>query len=171
MSCERYPRNCELRRPNIVSDAPADPPRLFTSVTLDSLELLFTYTPPTLESSTDLYRRTHAYLCSSSTHTVATVAWRGDAIPTTMRVNVSYVQRCKATAHVFQVVLTFIAGCLTLAVLTKQGDTGGATKFFFATVRCVQALGAEWTGLTSAAVLPYHPRHHLPRHGAHVLAC
>ncbi|KAF2680205.1 hypothetical protein K458DRAFT_108570 [Lentithecium fluviatile CBS 122367] len=49
-----------------------------------------------------------------------------------MRVNVSYVQRCKATAHVVQVLLTFIAGCLTLAIMTKDGPTGGATKFYFA---------------------------------------
>ncbi|ORY16190.1 hypothetical protein BCR34DRAFT_584643 [Clohesyomyces aquaticus] len=47
------------------------------------------------------------------------------------RIPQSYIQKCKVTAHVFQVLLIFIGACITIAVLTK-GDTGGATKFFFA---------------------------------------
>ncbi|KAK3202387.1 hypothetical protein GRF29_161g1015693 [Pseudopithomyces chartarum] len=49
-----------------------------------------------------------------------------------MKLNTSYVQKCKTVAHVFQIILIFIAGCITIAVLTKGGATGGATKFYFA---------------------------------------
>ncbi|KAF2714824.1 hypothetical protein K504DRAFT_457020 [Pleomassaria siparia CBS 279.74] len=49
-----------------------------------------------------------------------------------MRVPQSYIQKLKVVAHVFQAILIFIAGCLTLAVLTKDGDTGGATKYYIA---------------------------------------
>lgn len=51
-----------------------------------------------------------------------------------MRVPQSYIQKCKVVAHVFQILLIFIAGCLTLAVLTKGGDIGGATKYYIALV-------------------------------------
>ncbi|KAF2798377.1 hypothetical protein K505DRAFT_267742 [Melanomma pulvis-pyrius CBS 109.77] len=49
-----------------------------------------------------------------------------------MRVPQSYIQKCKVVAHVFQILLIFVAGCLTLAVLTKGGDIGGATKYYIA---------------------------------------
>ncbi|KAH7122404.1 hypothetical protein B0J11DRAFT_337580 [Dendryphion nanum] len=49
-----------------------------------------------------------------------------------MRIPQSYIQKCKVVAHVFQFFLIFITGCITLAVLTKGGETGGATKFYFA---------------------------------------
>lgn len=52
-----------------------------------------------------------------------------------MKINTSYVQKCKTVAHVFQVILIFIAGCITIAVFTKGGETGGATKYYFALVR------------------------------------
>ena len=52
-----------------------------------------------------------------------------------MKINTSYVQKCKTVAHVFQVILIFIAGCLTIAVFTKGGQTGGATTYYFALVR------------------------------------
>ncbi|KAF2181695.1 hypothetical protein K469DRAFT_713298 [Zopfia rhizophila CBS 207.26] len=49
-----------------------------------------------------------------------------------MRVPQSYIQKCKVVAHVFQILLIFIAGCITIAVMTKGGETGGATKYYFA---------------------------------------
>lgn len=49
-----------------------------------------------------------------------------------MRVPQSYIQKCKVVAHVFQILLVFIAGCLTLAVITKDGGTGSATKYYIA---------------------------------------
>lgn len=52
-----------------------------------------------------------------------------------MKVNTSYVQKCKTVAHVFQIILIFIAGCITIAVMTKGGTTGGALKYYFALVR------------------------------------
>lgn len=48
-----------------------------------------------------------------------------------MRVAQSYIQKCKVVAHVFQVVFIFIAACLTISVMAKEGSTGGSTKFFF----------------------------------------
>lgn len=91
-----------------------------------------------------------------------------------MRINTSYVQKCKVVAHVFQVLLIFIAGCITIAVLTKGGQTGGATKYFFALV-CLLALrcGTIWAWEPRpadkiATVLPYRPCHHLPCYGAYV---
>jgi len=63
-----------------------------------------------------------------------------------MRVPQSYIQKCKVTAHVFQGLLIFIAGCITLAVLTKGGDNGGPTKWYFALVRgiCVTEVPGGW---------------------------
>ncbi|KAL5459478.1 hypothetical protein PMIN06_002817 [Paraphaeosphaeria minitans] len=49
-----------------------------------------------------------------------------------MKINTSYVQKCKTVAHVFQTVLIFVAACITIAVFTKGGQTGGATKYYFA---------------------------------------
>ena len=51
-----------------------------------------------------------------------------------MRVPQSYIQKCKAVAHIFQALLVFIAGCLTLAVIAKDGPTGSATKYYIALV-------------------------------------
>lgn len=52
-----------------------------------------------------------------------------------MKLNTSYVQKCKTVAHIFQIILIFIAGCITIAVLTKGGETGGATKYYLTLVR------------------------------------
>jgi hypothetical protein len=53
----------------------------------------------------------------------------------TMRIAQSDIQKFKIAAHIFQAVLIFIALCLTISVMVKDGETGGATKFFFAMVR------------------------------------
>jgi hypothetical protein len=52
-----------------------------------------------------------------------------------MKVPQSYIQKCKTVAHVFQALLIFIAGCITISVLTKSGKNGGATSWYFALVR------------------------------------
>ncbi|KAF2854181.1 hypothetical protein T440DRAFT_465180 [Plenodomus tracheiphilus IPT5] len=49
-----------------------------------------------------------------------------------MRVPQSYIQKCKVVAHTFQAVFVFVAAVLTIAVMTKDGSTGGPTKYFFA---------------------------------------
>ncbi|KAF2128501.1 hypothetical protein P153DRAFT_293347 [Dothidotthia symphoricarpi CBS 119687] len=49
-----------------------------------------------------------------------------------MRIPQSYIQKCKIVAHVFQAVLVFVATCLAIAVMVKDGEVGGATKYFFA---------------------------------------
>ncbi|PVI02793.1 hypothetical protein DM02DRAFT_499421, partial [Periconia macrospinosa] len=49
-----------------------------------------------------------------------------------MRINTSYVQKCKTVAHVFQGLLIFIGGCITIAVLTKDGEIGGASRYYLA---------------------------------------
>jgi hypothetical protein len=51
-----------------------------------------------------------------------------------MRIPQSYIQKCKVVAHVFQAIFVFIAACLTIAVMTKDGDIAGPTKYFFAMV-------------------------------------
>jgi hypothetical protein len=55
-----------------------------------------------------------------------------------MRVPQSYVQKCKVVAHVFQVLFLFVGACIAIAVMTKDGETGGAVKFHFALVCCHQ---------------------------------
>lgn len=52
-----------------------------------------------------------------------------------MRIPQTKLQRVKAGTHLFQSVLVFVAGCLTLAVMTKSGGYGGQTAFYFALVR------------------------------------
>ncbi|KAL5119073.1 hypothetical protein ACEQ8H_002997 [Pleosporales sp. CAS-2024a] len=47
-----------------------------------------------------------------------------------MRIPQSYIQKCKVVGHVFQSVFIFVGLCLTLAVMGKDGTTGGATTYF-----------------------------------------
>ncbi|KAF1832770.1 hypothetical protein BDW02DRAFT_570677 [Decorospora gaudefroyi] len=49
-----------------------------------------------------------------------------------MRIPQSYIQKCKVVAHTFQAIFVFVAACLTIAVMTKDGEIGGATRYFFA---------------------------------------
>ncbi|KAF2457307.1 hypothetical protein BDY21DRAFT_270091, partial [Lineolata rhizophorae] len=49
-----------------------------------------------------------------------------------MKIPQSYVQKCKVVAHVFQLLFIFIGFCLTIAVFTKGGETGGPSKYYFA---------------------------------------
>jgi low affinity Fe/Cu permease len=51
-----------------------------------------------------------------------------------MRIPQSYVQKCKVVAHIFQAIFIFVALCITIAVSTMHGRTGGATKFYLALV-------------------------------------
>lgn len=47
------------------------------------------------------------------------------------RIPQSYIQKCKVGLHALQAVFIFVAGCLTISVMTK-GDIGGATRYYFA---------------------------------------
>lgn len=49
-----------------------------------------------------------------------------------MRIPQSYIQKCKVVAHVFQAIFVFVALCLTIAVMVKDGETAGATRYFLA---------------------------------------
>lgn len=51
-----------------------------------------------------------------------------------MRIPQTYIQRTKAGLHFAQAFCIFIAGCLSLDVLTKDGGTGGQTGYFFGLV-------------------------------------
>lgn len=51
-----------------------------------------------------------------------------------MRVQQSKIQKGKTAAHTLQAILIFVAGCITLAIFTKDGTTDGRTKYFFALV-------------------------------------
>jgi hypothetical protein len=42
-----------------------------------------------------------------------------------MRIPQSYVQKCKVVAHIFQAIFIFAALCITIAVFTMDGETGG----------------------------------------------
>lgn len=49
-----------------------------------------------------------------------------------MRLQQNKLQRVKAAIHGVQALLIFVAGCLTLAVMTQNGGHGGETSFYFA---------------------------------------
>jgi hypothetical protein len=54
-----------------------------------------------------------------------------------MRIPQSYIQKCKVVAHVFQSIFIFVGLCITIAVFTKDGETGGATRYYLALVSYV----------------------------------
>lgn len=56
-----------------------------------------------------------------------------------MRIPQTKMQKIKIGIHAVQALLVFVAGCLTLAVMTKSGSFGGETGFYFALV-CVLCL-------------------------------
>jgi hypothetical protein len=49
------------------------------------------------------------------------------------RIPQSYIQKCKIGLHFLQAFFIFVAGCLTIAVMTR-GEIGGASKYYFAMV-------------------------------------
>ena len=51
-----------------------------------------------------------------------------------MRIQQTLLQKIKIGVHIAQLVLIFIGGCLSLAVLTEHGKTGGQVGFYFALV-------------------------------------
>lgn len=51
-----------------------------------------------------------------------------------MRIPQSYIQKCKVVGHFFQGIFIFVGLCVTIAVFTKEGETGGATKYYLALV-------------------------------------
>ena len=54
-----------------------------------------------------------------------------------MRIPQNYIQKVKAGVHGLQAFSIFIAGCLSLAVLTKKGGIDGSTGYMFALVSAV----------------------------------
>jgi hypothetical protein len=55
-----------------------------------------------------------------------------------MRIQQTQLAKTKAALHIAQLLFIFIGGCLTLAVLTEDGETGGSVGFYFGLVsrRC-----------------------------------
>ncbi|KAK6434752.1 hypothetical protein LTR95_009067 [Oleoguttula sp. CCFEE 5521] len=51
-----------------------------------------------------------------------------------MRIEQTQLQRAKALLHAVQGVITFIAACLALSILTKTGSNGRAIGFYFALI-------------------------------------
>jgi hypothetical protein len=91
-----------------------------------------------------------------------------------MRIPQSYIQKCKVVGHTFQTIFIFVGLCITIAVFTKDGETGGATRFYLALVSRsalwrMERLETRDATLTGT-VLSLPTRHHLPHHGAHVVA-
>lgn len=68
-----------------------------------------------------------------------------------MRIPQTREQKIKAILHGAQAVFIFVAGCLTLAVMTKPGGLSGETGYMFALVRSVSltSVQREQFGLTS----------------------
>lgn len=64
-----------------------------------------------------------------------------------MRLEQSKIQKIKTAAHAIQGILIFVAGCLTIAVLTGS-DTDGRTAYYFALVSLQSCLR---TPITSRA--------------------
>jgi hypothetical protein len=70
----------------------------------------------------------------TTTHVLTSHTGRLERAKTKMRIPQSYVQKCKVVAHIFQAIFIFAALCITIAVFTMDGETGGATKFYVALV-------------------------------------
>lgn len=51
-----------------------------------------------------------------------------------MRLDLSQLQKVKMGVHTIQAILIFVAACLTIAVLVKDGDTDSRTAWFFGLV-------------------------------------
>lgn len=51
-----------------------------------------------------------------------------------MRIPQTNLQTIKLGTHAVQAFCIFIGGCLSLAVLTKDGDTGGQVSYYFGLV-------------------------------------
>jgi hypothetical protein len=49
-----------------------------------------------------------------------------------MRQEISTLQKVKTGIHTAQALLTFIVACITIAVFTGSGKTGGGSKWLFA---------------------------------------
>ncbi|OJD38979.1 chaperone binding protein [Diplodia corticola] len=49
-----------------------------------------------------------------------------------MRVQQSKIQKAKTACHAIQGLLIFVAGCITIAIFTKDGTTDGRSRYFFA---------------------------------------
>lgn len=62
-----------------------------------------------------------------------------------MRIPQNASQRIKGGLHLFQLLFIFVAGCVTLAIYTKDGSNGGEVAYYFALVSCAvsQALSAH----------------------------
>ncbi|KAI9673252.1 MAG: hypothetical protein M1829_004317 [Trizodia sp. TS-e1964] len=66
----------------------------------------------------------------------------------------SYLQKAKNAAHIFQTLLIFIVWAITIAVLRGDGSTDGRSKWYFAVVGCWLSLPA----LIYVAMVPAWPR-------------
>lgn len=51
-----------------------------------------------------------------------------------MRVQQSKIQKAKTACHATQGLLIFVAGCILIAIFTKDGTTDGRVRYFFALV-------------------------------------
>jgi len=69
-----------------------------------------------------------------------------------MRIPQTYIQHSKAGVHFAQAFCIFITGCLALAVLTKDGGTGGATGYMFGLV-CLPDINVEFVSFPAHDML------------------
>jgi hypothetical protein len=86
-----------------------------------------------------------------------------------MRIPQSYIQKCKVVGHVFQTIFIFVGLCITIAVFTKDGETGGATRYYLALVRAAAVASNKRSNGLTGVVLPLDTCDNLPHHGPHVV--
>ncbi|KAI9688018.1 MAG: hypothetical protein M1820_010325 [Bogoriella megaspora] len=85
-----------------------------------------------------------------------------------MRVQQTKLQQSKTYVHIAQVVFIFVAGCLALAVLTKDGGTDGRVGWFFGLVGCLDTY-MICRGELMAKVFPYNTGDSVPSNGSYVV--
>lgn len=80
-----------------------------------------------------------------------------------MRQDISALQKVKMAIHTVQALLIFIVACITIAVFTGSGKTGGGSKWLFAVVRLSSSSNANKRLTSMFPVLALHSRLNIPR--------
>jgi hypothetical protein len=75
-----------------------------------------------------------------------------------MRIPQSYIQKCKVVGHTFQSIFIFVGLCITIAVFTKEGETGGATRYYLALVSGTRVSSNNFLCLSHPSALSPYPQ-------------
>jgi hypothetical protein len=80
-----------------------------------------------------------------------------------MRQEISGLQKVKSGIHTAQALLIFVIACITIAVFTGSGKTGGGSKWLFAVVSCPPDPKVNKALTSPSSVLALHSRPDIPR--------